>query len=79
MGANLLSLDETCLCLPEDNCEYLGVYVVQHELMHAAGFFHEQNRYDRDDYVIVNYTNIQPGIENRTMSNILSQNIFGSL
>ena len=30
--------------------------------MHAAGFYHEQSRTDRDTYVFVNYTNVQPGI-----------------
>lgn len=34
---------------------------VMHEMLHAAGFMHEQNRPDRDKYVIVNYNNIQSG------------------
>lgn len=34
-------------------------YIVCHELMHAAGIFHEQQRSDRDPFVVINQANIQ--------------------
>ncbi|XP_054263888.1 zinc metalloproteinase nas-14-like [Macrosteles quadrilineatus] len=34
---------------------------VEHEMMHALGFLHEQNRWERDKHVTVNYDNIQDG------------------
>jgi len=41
-----------------------GVGIVMHEWLHAFGFYHEQGRTDRDDFVTINWSNIQPGYEN---------------
>lgn len=35
-----------------------------HELMHACGFTHEQNREERDDFVDIQQQNIKAGYEN---------------
>ncbi len=39
--------------------------VITHELGHTLGYIHEQNRPDRDDFITVNYENIQDSAESQ--------------
>lgn len=42
--------------------ECLGKGVIMHQFMHTAGFSHEHTRSNRDNYVKINWENIQEGI-----------------
>uniref|UniRef100_H2UKX4 Metalloendopeptidase n=1 Tax=Takifugu rubripes TaxID=31033 RepID=H2UKX4_TAKRU len=54
--------NEQDVSLQANGCLYLDV--VQHEVLHALGFHHEQVRSDRDSYVRILTENILPGLEN---------------
>ncbi|XP_077942044.1 high choriolytic enzyme 1 isoform X2 [Gasterosteus aculeatus] len=47
--------------LRRDGCLFTDT--VQHEVLHALGFHHEQVRSDRDDHVSILQENIRPGTE----------------
>ena len=44
--------------LSRSGCVNTGIVI--HELLHAVGFHHEQNRPDRDNFIKVNFANISP-------------------
>ncbi|XP_060591158.1 zinc metalloproteinase nas-14-like [Ruditapes philippinarum] len=50
-GPQTIKLGETCF----------KTEIILHEIGHALGFYHEHNRWDRDDYIKIHYENIEPG------------------
>ncbi|KAK5915832.1 hypothetical protein CesoFtcFv8_001389 [Champsocephalus esox] len=51
--------------LQKNGCLYTNT--VQHEVLHALGFHHEQIRSDRDSFVSILYQNIKPGQKHNFM------------
>ncbi|CAG2117157.1 unnamed protein product [Medioppia subpectinata] len=52
-GQQAVTLGEGCLTLG----------IIEHELLHSIGFWHEQSRADRDDFVRINWDNVEKGME----------------
>lgn len=48
------------------NCDRIAT--IEHEFLHALGFWHEQSRSDRDDYVKIMWDRITEGTEPLTAS-----------
>lgn len=48
--------DKQVLSLQRFGCVQRGI--IQHELLHALGFYHEHTRSDRDQYVRINWENV---------------------
>jgi len=56
-----------------DGCFRHGT--IMHEFLHAFGYFHEHTRADRDDYVFINFDNIQEGKEGNFRKRIEGEEI----
>uniref|UniRef100_UPI00398E89C9 proline-rich protein 36-like n=1 Tax=Pristiophorus japonicus TaxID=55135 RepID=UPI00398E89C9 len=74
-GMQLISLNHQCL--------KKGKGVVEHEIMHSLGFWHEHARSDRDKYIKIEWKNVWPGYEHNFLkqntNNLKSKYDYGSI
>ncbi|XP_069771382.1 astacin-like metalloendopeptidase [Narcine bancroftii] len=74
-GMQLISLNQQCLTK--------GKGVVEHELMHSLGFWHEHTRSDRDKYIKIGWKNVRPGYEHnflkKNTNKLKSKYDYGSI
>ncbi|XP_051896996.1 astacin-like metalloendopeptidase isoform X2 [Pristis pectinata] len=74
-GMQLISLQQHCL--------KKGKGVVEHEIMHSLGFWHEHARSDRDKYIKIEWKNVWPGYEHnflkKNTNNLKSKYDYGSI
>ncbi|GAV00590.1 hypothetical protein RvY_11416 [Ramazzottius varieornatus] len=54
-------------------CDDFGT--IQHEVLHALGFWHEQSRSDRDQYVIIKWNNVINGTDNSNFNAVRTDNL----
>lgn len=54
------SLREQSLSLESSCTDH--VFVIAHEIAHTLGFFHEHARNDRDGYISIDYSNVNPNL-----------------
>uniref|UniRef100_A0A914KHE6 Metalloendopeptidase n=1 Tax=Meloidogyne incognita TaxID=6306 RepID=A0A914KHE6_MELIC len=67
-GRQELSLDDGCLHLD----------TVIHELMHSVGFYHEHERWDRDNYLIILWQNIdREAVDQFGRVDLLESSVYG--
>jgi hypothetical protein len=52
-----LTQQQSTMTLQQNGCFYYGT--IQHELMHVLGFYHEQSRPDRDNYLEIHLENVE--------------------
>ncbi|KAG8186670.1 hypothetical protein JTE90_014746 [Oedothorax gibbosus] len=73
VGRNLTASQPQPLSLG-DGCDKIGTVI--HELGHVLGFYHEQNRSDRDQYLNIYLNNVRPGSKNNFIKLRPNQNIL---
>ena len=62
----------------EISIEYTSVGSVIHEVMHALGFHHTQCREDRDNFITIDFGNIQSGMEGNFQKVVDKQSNIGT-